>query len=359
MQVKLVGETGTKSVQDTERLLIEKQQAEQAAAEQARAEQAIAEQAAAEEEPAELKEEDVLSYIGKRYNKQINSFDELMSERNNEELPEDVSAFLKYKKETGRGIDDFMELRKDFNSMDEDTLLRKYLATTQDGLDSDDIETLMEDYSFDDMLDDDSDIKKKKIAKKKTVLEAKKYFSTQQEKYKVPLELGAASLSKEEKEEFDAFKQHMQSAKTQQEQDSMKRDFFRKKTDELFTSEFKGFEFNIGENKQVVYSPGDAMELKKNQSSPMNFITKYLDENGLVSDHVGYHRALAAAMNPEKFAKHFYEQGMSDALDSKIRGIKNINMTEQKVQMSAAKTDGIQVKVLNPEDNKLRIRSRK
>jgi hypothetical protein len=47
-------------------------------------------------ETPELKEEDVLSYLEKRYNKEINSFDELMAQRaENEPLPEDVEAFLK------------------------------------------------------------------------------------------------------------------------------------------------------------------------------------------------------------------------------------------------------------------------
>ena len=111
----------------------------------------------------DLKEEDVLSYIGKRYNKQINSFDELMAERKeSEELPEDVSAYMKYKKETGRGFDDFVKLKKDFDSMDSEELLKDYLTSTQEGLDSNDIDTLLEDYRFDEDIDDDLTIKKVK-----------------------------------------------------------------------------------------------------------------------------------------------------------------------------------------------------
>jgi len=126
------------------------------------------------EEPSELKEEDALSYIGKRYNKEINSFDELMSERETqEELPDDVAAYFKYKKDTGRGIKDFVELQKNFDESNPDSLLKDYLVATEDGLDEEDIDTLMDDYSFDEDLDDESDIKKIKLKRKKLLLKPK------------------------------------------------------------------------------------------------------------------------------------------------------------------------------------------
>jgi hypothetical protein len=140
-------------------------------------------------EPAELNEKDVLSYIGKRYNKEINSFDELMSQRETqEELPEDVAAYFKYKKDTGRGIKDFVELQKDFDEVNPDSLLRDYLRATEDGLDEEDIQTLMDDYSFDEDLDEEADVKKIKLKKKKAIAKAKDYFKEMQEKYKQPLE---------------------------------------------------------------------------------------------------------------------------------------------------------------------------
>ena len=74
-----------------------------------------------------IKDEDVLSYIGKRYDREINSLDELFDQRNaNEELPEDVSAFLKYKKETGRGINDFIKINKNYDDVGDDQLLHEY-----------------------------------------------------------------------------------------------------------------------------------------------------------------------------------------------------------------------------------------
>ncbi len=313
-----------------------------------------------EPEPAqeeELSEEKVLSYIGKRYNKQINSFDELMAERKeSEQLPEDVAAYLNFKKETGRGFDDFVKLKKDFDAMDPDQLLRDYLADTQKGLDKEDIDILMEEYSYDEEVDDESKVKKTKIARKKAIAEAKNYFNSQKEKYKFPLESSGLSLSQQEKEEFEAYRQYTQQAKTLQEENERKRKWFDQKSEEVFSKDFKGFEFDIND-KKVVFSPGAAAELKKAQATPMNFINKFLDESGLIKDAAGYHRALAIAMNPEKFAKYFYEQGQADATESELRKIKNINMSERKTPEVVNK-GGMQVKAVAPDSGRsLKIRS--
>ena len=307
---------------------------------------------------AELKDEDVLSYIGKRYNKQINSLDELVAERKEAEpLPEDVSAYMKYKKETGRGFEDFLKLNKDFDAMNPDQLLKEYLTSTQDGLDSDDIEALIEDYKYDEDLDDEASIKKVKIAKKKVLAEAKKYFTSQKEQYRVPLESRTAFIPNEEKEIYESYKQYTQQAKTIEEENNRKRQWFDQKTNEVFNGEFKGFEFSVND-KKFTFAPGDANELKKNQATPQNFINKFLDEQGLMKDASGYHRSLAIAMHPDKFAKYFYEQGLADATDDVTRKIKNINMSERKAPEVGKGTDGMQVKAINPDSGRnLKIRS--
>ena len=306
----------------------------------------------------DLSEEQVLSYIGKRYNKQINSLDELTAERQESEpLPEDVAAYMKYKKETGRGFEDFLSLKKDYDSMDPESLLKNYLSATQEGLDADDIDSLMDDYRYDEDIDDESHIKRVKIATKKAVAEAKKFFNSQKEKYKVPLESSVPLISDEEKEIYESYKQYTKQAKTIEEENERKRGWFNQKTDEVFNGEFKGFEFNVDDRK-ITFSPGDANELKKNQSTPANFINKFLDEQGLIKDAVGYHRSLAIAMNPEKFAKFFYEQGKSDATEGTMKGIKNINMSERRAPEVTKPMDGIQVKAVNPDSGRsLKIRS--
>jgi hypothetical protein len=308
--------------------------------------------------PVELNEQDVLSFISKRYDKPINSFDELMNTRSEtEELPEDVSAYLKFKKETGRGFDDFIKVNRDIDAIPQKQLLRDYYKATQHGLDDEDIDVLMEDFSYDEELDDESTIRKIKLEEKKAVALAKKFFTDEKEKYRMPLESRSAGIPDTEKEEFEAYKQYISSAKTVQEEEERKRQWFQQKTDEVFGGEFKGFEFNIDDRK-LTFAPGDATELKKNQLTPMNFIGKYLDEDGLMKDAAGYHRSLAIAMNPDRFAKFFYEQGKADATDDVLRKTKNINMTERKAPEVINK-GGMQIRVLNDDSGRLKIKSPK
>ena len=359
IKVRALDDIEPKSVQEVEKELLDKHEQEVNATQNV--EQTTNEQVNTEEpKGVELKEEDVLSYIGKRYNKQINSFDELMAERSqSEELPEDVAAFLKYKKDTGRGFEDFLKLKKDYDSMDSDQLLKEYLASTQDGLDQEDIESLMDDYRYDEDLDDESKVKRVKIAKKKAVAEAKKFFNSQKEKYKLPLESSSVAASESERKEFEEYKQYIAKAKTIEEEGNRKRQWFDKKTDEVFSGEFKGFEFNVND-KKITFAPGDSAELKKVQSTPANFINKFLDENGMIKDAVGYHKSLAMAMNPDKFAKFFYEQGLADATENVMRKTKNINMSERKAPEVTKTQDGLQVRAVNPDSGRnLKIRSAK
>ena len=309
------------------------------------------------EEPAELNEKDVLSYIGKRYNKEINSFDELMSERETqEELPEDVAAYFKYKKDTGRGIKDYVELQKDFDDTNPDSLLRDYLRVTEDGLDEEDIETLMDDYSFDEDLDDEGDIKKIKLKKKKAIAKAKDYFKGMQEKYKQPLESRGMQTSNVSDEEMEGYKQYIADAKSHEEETTRKKEFYDSKTLEVFTPEFKGFEFNIGE-ETITFSPGSLEDLKKNALNPGGWATKYLDDSGLLKDSKGFHRSVAIAQNPEKFAKFFYEQGKANATEDVMRKTKNINMSERRTPEVTSK-GGTQFKSLSTDSGRgLKIKS--
>ena len=308
------------------------------------------------ETPSELNEDEVLSYIGKRYGKEINSIDELVSQREESEpLPNDVAAYLKYKKETGRGFEDYARLQKDYSDFSSDALLREYYTITEEGLDPEDIDDMMDEFTIDEEIHEASDIKKIKLAKKKEIAKAKKFLRQQQEQYKQPLESRESSAS-ESNEELIEYRQYLESAKTQQEDASQKREWFVRKSDEVFSSEFKGFKFKIGED-EVVYSPGSASELRKAQETPLNFVNKYLDSNGFIKDAEGYHKSLAVAMNPEKFAQFFYEQGKSQATDDVIRKTKNINMSERSAPEVSVKS-GFQVKAVSqPSSKGLRIKS--
>ena len=351
LKVKEVTAVKEKSVQEVESELLQKHEDN--------LEQVVEEVETPEviESPAELKEEDVLSYIGKRYNKEISSFDELMRERETqEELPEDVAAYFKYKKDTGRGIKDYVELQKNFDEVNPDSLLKDYLVATETGLDEEDIETIMEDYSFDQDLDDESDIKKIKLKKKKAIAKAKNYFKEMQEKYKQPLESSGTPASNVSETEMEGYKQYIADAKSYEEEAARKKEFYDSKTLEVFTPEFKGFEFNIGE-ETITYSPSSLEDLKKSALNPGSWATKYLDDSGLLKDSKGFHRSVAIAQNPEKFAKFFYEQGKANATEDVMRKTKNINMSERRTPEVTSK-GGTQFKSLSTDSGRgLKIKS--
>ena len=315
------------------------------------------------EEPAEsvgqpqLQEEELLSIISERLGREINSLDDLKEARESSgEMDEEMAAFFKYKKETGRSVKDFVQLNKDYDTMEPDSLIKEYLTATEEGLDEEDISAMMEDFKFDEDLDEEGHIRKVRLAKKKTIAKAKRYFEEAKEKYNVPLESSGAS-SLENSPEYDEYKQYVANAKTAHEEQVRKKSWFDEKTTEVFGSEFKGFEFKVND-QPYVFSPGDRTEMKKQQGTPMNWISQYIDEQGLLKDAVGYHRSLAIAMNPDKFAKFFYEQGQSEAVDGVMRKTKNINMSERTAPQNASNSGGTQVRSVNPDTGRgLKIRS--
>jgi len=310
----------------------------------------------------ELNDNDVISYIKKRYNKDINSVDELFAEKEaNTELPEDVSAYLKYKQETGRGINDFYNLQKDIDDMDDNAVLANYYESTEEGLDSDDIQDIIEDkFSYDEDLDDEKDIRKIKLAKKRELSKAKKFLNEQKDKYKIPLESSGGGLSEDQQENINAYKKYMEESESVAEVNSKRYNYFLDKTEAVFNNEFKGFEFSVGD-KNISFKPGDTQELKNVQSDVNNFVNKFMDKEGLIVDPVGYHKALSVAMNPDKFAKHFYEQGVAATVDNVSRKSKNINMDVRQQSQSVSK-NGITIRPMgssNDSGRGLKIRSRK
>jgi len=307
----------------------------------------------------EIKDEDVLSYIKERYNKDISSVDELFSEQEkNSPLPDEVSKYLDFKKETGRGFEDFIKANKSYDNLEDDQILKEYYSLTESDLDSEDIQYLMEDkFGYDEEVDDDRDIKKKNISKKRELAIAKKYLSKLSETYKTPLESSGSSYSEEQLKEINAYKEYVQKAQTEVESNKRKSEYFQKKTDEVFNSEFKGFEFKVGD-KNVIYSSGDANEIKSKQVNVQSFINQYIGEDGLVNDAQGWHKALNAAMNPDKLAQYFYEQGKADAIGDVSKKSKNINMSLRQTPQSSPQ-QGFQARAVNTDSGRgLRIRSK-
>jgi len=310
---------------------------------------------------SELNDEDVLSFLKNRYNKEINSVDDLFAEKEaSEPLPEDVSAYLKYKQETGRGIDDFYKLQKNYDDMEDDVVLADYIATQEEGLDAIDIQDIMEDkFSFDEEIDDPKDIKKRKLAKKRELAKAKKFFNEQKDKYKIPLESSGGGLSEDQENQLNAYRKYIEESKTIEEANKKKYDYFQEKTKNVFSDDFKGFEFNVGD-KNITFKPGTKDELYNVQRDFSNFSKKFLDESGLLKDAKSYHKALSVALNPDKFAKHFYDLGVAQAVENVSKKSKNINMDVRKAPRFVTK-DGLKIRQIQSDNSNsgrgLKIRS--
>ena len=361
--VKEVNAPEQKSVQEVEKELLEKHESQFVDSETTNVEAPTTETKAPVEEVSEKKDladEDILSYIGKRYGKEIESLDQLLEERETrEELPEDVSAYFKYKKETGRDINDFVKLQQNYEDMDQDELLSNYYKSKEDYLDNDDVDAILSDFEFDEDLDEEKEIKKKKRAKKKAVSEALTFFNEQKEQYQIPLESRTESLTPESSEELKEYRESLQRAKTNEEESALRREKFIQRTNALLDDNFEGFNFKIGENSYS-YKPSNMEELKGKNSDISTFVTSFLDENGELTDVENYHRSLAIANYPDKFAKFFYEQGRAEAVTNSAKQSKNIDFDQRRVPEVSTK-GGMQIKNVTQvsDGNRLRIRKRK
>jgi len=344
MEVKEV-EFEEKSVQEIEEALIQKHEEEQKAK--------IEVPTPIVEAPteSELDETKVLSFLKNKYNKEVNSLEDLLASKEvQQELPTDVEAFYKYKKETGRGIEDFIKLTRDYEKLDKKDLIAEYLAIQNPELDRSDIEfDIDKKYSFDEDYDDDKEVKSKKIALKKDFSEAIKYFEQQKEQYKVPVvstEFGSA----DDKVAYENFKKQADEAKTLNEKNKAKSDYFVNQTNELFNDKFKGFEFNI-DGKSFLFKPEDTEKIKDAQMNINNFISSQLNEEGLIKDANSYHKSLMGARHADALAKYFYEQGKSDAVTASARNDKNIDMGGLRKSPEIVEKGGVKVSIVEDGDS--------
>jgi len=228
--------------------------------------------------------------------------------------------------------------------MDQDTLLLDYYKDQNSELDMEDLKFELDSkFGYDQDFDDEKEIKKKQVAKKKELAKARKHFNDLKAQYKVPLESRESIVPKEEKDAYEAYRKQKESD-AQYEQEQQKRsNYFSEKTNELFSDKFEGFGFNVDEKNKLVYKPGDIETLKKDQSSVMNFLSKYIDKDGYLKDAESFHKAMSVAMNPDKFAKYFYDKGKTDAVGDVSKQSKNINMTRQAPTPTPKEGPGIRV----------------
>ncbi len=308
-----------------------------------------------ETQEADIDDARVLSYLKERYQKEYNSLDEVLTQKEKAELPEDIKKLMEF------GVDNYLKINRDWNSENDATILKEYYKQTKPHLDDDDIAYLLEEeYSYDEDIDDDRDIKKKKVALKEELFRAKGYLNDLKEQYKVELGSSQTEVSEDYKKAFNFYQEYTENSKKEIEIAQKKAEVFLDKTNRLFNSEFKGFEFNLGDKKQV-FKPSDVLETKTTQSDISKVIANHLDENGYLKDEHQYHKALAMFRDPDGFAKFFYEQGKSDATNNVIKDAKNIEMSVRDKKDVTPKGDGPKMRVVSNDDFEggMKIRKRK
>ena len=276
------------------------------------------------------------------------------AEETGKPLPENIEKLVSFMEETGGNIEDYVRLNADYSNVDNNTLLREYYKQTKPHLNIEEVNFLMEDsFSFDEELDEERDIRKKKLAMKEEVAKAKNFLESAKSKYYDDIKL-RPGVTQEQQKAMEFFDRYTKSQETA----SKQHDDFVKQTKNYFNSDFKGFDFNVGE-KKFRYGVQDPNKLADKQSSITNLVGKFLDKNGSVVDTKGYHKAIYAAENVDTIANHFYEQGKADAVREVVDGSKNPSADSRPVAQTDGFKNGIKVKVLGNDANdssKLKIK---
>jgi hypothetical protein len=273
-------------------------------------------------------------------------------------LPENIESLVKFMEDTGGTIEEYVRLNADYSDVDNNTLLKEYYKSTKSHLDTGEIDFLIEDnFSFDEDLDEQRDIRKKKLALKEEVAKAKKFLNGMKDEYYKEVKLGS-KLSKDQQDAINFYNEYnqKQSATSEVQQKQYKQ--FEQSTNNVFNENFKGFDFKVGD-KKYRYNVKDAAATKDYQSDISNFVREFLDENDMMKDAAGYHKALFAGRNIDKIVSHFYEQGRADAIKNTAIKSKNIDMGPRTVK-PVVDAGGMKVRVLGGEDSsRLKFKIRK
>ena len=265
-------------------------------------------------------------------------------------LPENIKDLVKFMEETGGTLEDYVRLNADYSNVDENTLLREYYKQTKPHLSYDEVSFLLDDqFSFDAEIDEERDIKRKKLALKEEVANANKFLNETKEKYYKEVKL-SSKLAPEQQKAIDFFDRYNKEQKSADELLQQQTKHFEQETNKVFNQEFKGFNFSVGD-KKYRFNVKDVNKVKETQSDLLNVFNKYVGDNKMLQDAGGYHKALFAASNPDKIANHFYEQGKADAIKQMSAEAKNINMDPRKTSSGYVEAGGIKVKAISGDDN--------
>lgn len=275
-----------------------------------------------------------------------------VQENTGRRLPENIEKLVSFMEETGGTVEDYVRLNADYSNTDSDTLLKEYYKQTRPHLSMDEIDFLIEDtFDYDEDIDDERDVRKKRLAFKEEVAKAKNYLETVKSKYYDEIK-SRPGITQEQQKAMDFFNRYNQD----QQKADLQHSRFKADTKTLFSQDFKGFDFNLGE-KSFRYGVSNPDAVAERQSNITNLIKKFLNEDGSVRDVKGYHKAMYAAENADTIAKHFYEQGKADAIKEVVAKSNNITTATRQAPANDGFINGWKVKAINGVDStKLRIK---
>tara|TARA_R100001530_G_C4312171_1_gene153361 strand:- start:560 stop:1720 length:1161 start_codon:yes stop_codon:yes gene_type:complete len=272
-----------------------------------------------------------------------------------EPLPENIQKVVDFMNETGGSLDEYVKLNQDYSKLDNNQLLKEYYKQTKPHLDDEEISFLMEDqFSYDEESDEERDIRRKKLAIKEQVADAKSHLEGLKSKYYADIKAGV-KLTSDQQKAIDFFNRY----NNEQKQVQQKTDVFNKKTNEVFTDKFKGFEYTIGE-KKFRFNVKDADKVKNNQQNLNSFIKPFLNKENVMDNAKGYHKALFTGRNADAIANHFYQQGKADAMKESVAKAKNVSMDPRQQFTGTVEAGGLKVRAISGDDaRKLRVKIRK
>ena len=328
---------------------------EETKVEEVKVEQPVVEETKTEESPIieEIKVEETDKEV-KQTEEVVEEIKEEVKENPQIELPENIEKLVDFMKNTGGTVEDYVKLNKDYSKLNGEQLLKEYYSVSKPHLNSEEIEFLMDDNFAWDEDEEERVVKKKKLAYKEEIAKAKSFLDSSKEKYYEEIKL-KPSVSKEQKKANDFFNRYNEEQKVIQQ----RHESFTKNTKKLFSDEFKGFEYNVGE-KAFRYNVNNKNDVAQNQSDLNNFVGKFLDKKGEIEDYRGYHKALYTANNADKIAKHFYEQGKTDAIRDVNAKSKNITNEIRATSSGEMFINGLKIKAISGVDSsKLKIKTKK
>lgn len=310
-------------------------------------EESIIQEVTEEEEEQEVKEKEPVETDA------LDPFTEEENKTPEMELPENVEELVKFMNETGGTLEDYVRLNADYSNVDDEALLREYYKSTKPHLSSEEVNFMLEDnFSYDEETDEPRDIKRKQLAHKEAVAQARNHLDGLKAKYYQEVKLGSR-LAPEQQKAIDFFNRYNKEQAQVSELTAKQQKHFNQQTDQVFNENFKGFDFQVGD-KKYRYNVKDMQQVRDNQSDVLNVFSKYIDNNNMLQDAKGYHKSLFAAQNADALANHFYQQGKADAIKQLTSEAKNINVDGRKTSDGVVKVGGNKFKVISGDTSSSR-----